>query len=97
MRIPIAHSGANDTWAPSGLGYREGSLYFAGLRSQALFEAKIQPDSTVQLQRHYAREYGRLRGVVVHGTALLFTTSNTDGRGSPKSGDDKIFKIQDRL
>lgn len=40
-------------------------------------------------------EYGRLRTVVsAGGDKLWLVTSNTDGRGSPKEGDDKILEIQ---
>lgn len=91
MKTPIAHSGDNDTWAPGGLAYARGSLYFAGLRGQTLYEAKINTDDTVSLTRHFAGEYGRLRAVAVRDNELYFSTSNRDGRGSPVSDDDHIY------
>lgn len=93
MEAPVLHSGASDTWAPAGLAYHDGSLYFAGLRGQALYQAKLDGD-TATLKAHFAREYGRLRAVGVSGEYLYFTTSNTDGRGTPKANDDHVLRIK---
>lgn len=93
MRIPIIHSGDNDTWAPGGLAYADGSLYFAGLRGATLYQAKISNDDTVSLSRHFAGQYGRLRAVAVNNNELYFSTSNRDGRGSPASDDDHVYAI----
>ncbi len=39
-------------------------------------------------------DFGRIRDVVEGPDgAIYFSTSNKDGRGSPRDGDDKIFKI----
>jgi hypothetical protein len=37
--------------------------------------------------------FGRLRDVVVHGDRLWLLTNNTDGRGSPRSGDDRLIEV----
>lgn len=40
-------------------------------------------------------EYGRLRTVVsAGGDKLWLVTSETDGRGSPEGGDDRILELQ---
>lgn len=93
MIAPVAQSGTDDTWAPAGLGYHDGSLYFAGLRGQSLYQATIQDDDTVSLVRHFTGEYGRLRAVTIHNDDLYLSTSNRDGRGAPRSQDDKILRI----
>lgn len=93
MRAPVANSGENDTWAPSGVGYVNGALYFAGLRGQSLYKAAINDDGTVELTRHLSREYGRLRAVTAHDGKLYVSTSNQDGRGVPAEDDDKILRI----
>lgn len=93
MRAPVAQSGENDTWAPGALAYSDGSLYFAGLRGESLYEAKIKPDAGVELVRHFTSEYGRLRAVTAYDSKLYVSTSNRDGRGSPKADDDRILVV----
>ena len=89
---PISHSGDN-TWAPAGAAYLNGSIFFDGLRGQALFEAKIE-DGKVTLKEHLKGELGRIREVIVGPDNMLYiSTSNRDGRGIPASDDDKILRI----
>ena len=94
MEKPIVHSGPNETWAPGGLAYSNGSLFFAGLRGQSLYEAKIGDSNSVTLKAHFKGEYGRMRTTAINGNYLYVTTSNTDGRGSTQPDDDKIIKIK---
>lgn len=92
MVSPTVHSGSA-TWAPSGAAYLNGSVYFAGLRGQTLFEAKINGNSA-QLIKHLEGQLGRIREVVVGPDNMLYiTTSNRDGRGVPTAGDDKIIRV----
>lgn len=93
MHAPIAQSGDKETWAPGGMAYANGSLYFAGLRGESLYEAKIISADKVSLKAHFKGDYGRLRTVVHKDDMLYITTSNTDGRGSPKSNDDHIYRF----
>lgn len=93
MRRPVLHSGDSDTWAPSGLAYADGSLYFAGLRGESIFQATINSDNSVSLSKHFTEQYGRLRAVAVRGGELYFSTSNRDGRGSPADDDDHIYAV----
>ena len=88
---PLINSG-QETWAPSGLAYFKGSLFFAGLRGKALFAAKLNGQVTVK--KHLEDQYGRLREVVVGPDNLLYiTTSNRDGRGQAAFDDDKIIVV----
>lgn len=93
MKSPVAQSGDSDTWAPGGLAYANGSLYFTGLRGQTLYQATITSDTTVSLARHFSGQYGRLRAVAIRNNELYFSTSNRDGRGSPASGDDHVYAV----
>lgn len=96
MIAPIVESGAGETWAPAGLAYADGSLYFTGLRGQTLYRARITGEK-IQLSRHLVGTYGRLRAVTAQDGTLLISTSNLDGRGTPQPGDDKILKVPLKL
>lgn len=90
MENPKIQSGS-DTWAPAGIAYYSGSLYFAGLRGQALYQLNIE---TLELKEHFKRQLGRIRDVVLGPDNMFYiTTSNRDGRGSPAPDDDKILRI----
>jgi glucose/arabinose dehydrogenase len=94
MEAPKRHSGANGTWAPGGASFVENSLFFTGLRSEALYEAVVSGNSVVELKEHFEGSYGRLRDVITGPDGMLYvTTSNRDGRGIPADGDDKILRI----
>lgn len=90
MIAPVINSGASETWAPSGMAYADGALYFAGLRGETLYSYTI---SSHTLSKHLVKTYGRLRTVVIHDSYLYILTNNTDGRGTPKENDDKIIRI----
>jgi len=91
---PARHSTADVTWAPGGLAYLDGSLYMPGLRGETLYEAVLDGTEIVAWHEHVVGEYGRLRTVVVGPDNYLYlTTSNRDGRGDPRVGDDVIVRI----
>lgn len=92
MVSPVIHSG-QDTWAPAGMAFFGGKLYFAGLRGQSLFELTVI-GGTPSLKRYYNGSFGRLRDVVVGPDNLLYIlTNNRDGRGSPRAEDDQIIRL----
>lgn len=94
MINPIINSGPNETWAPSGMMYFNGSIFFAGLRGETLYEAKINGTNIMSFKKHLQGEYGRLRTVQLGQDGYLYVlTNNTDGRGKVKEGDDKLIKI----
>ena len=87
---PILESD-NDTWAPSGAAFLNGSIFFAGLRGTALYEYRINDKKLVT---HFKGEFGRIREVIVGPDGFLYiTTSNRDGRGTPAKDDDRIIRI----
>ncbi len=94
MVTPKKHSGPNTTWAPSGAAFYKNSIFFAGLRGVTLYEAVIENDEVVEIKEHFKGELGRLREVVLGPDNMLYiTTSNRDGRGNPKTDDDKIIRV----
>ena len=93
----VIESGS-DTWAPSGLAYLDGYLYFGGLRGRALYRARIEGEKLVDLRPFFKDELGRIRDVVIGPDKLLYiTTSNRDGRGRPAEDDDKIIVVNPKL
>lgn len=93
MVSPVVHSGPDETWAPAGIAFAQGSLYFGGLRGQALYQAKIK-EEPISLKEHFKNQFGRIRDVVLSPDGDLYlTTSNRDGRGRPQPGDDKVIRI----
>lgn len=92
MRNPIIESGRGTAWAPAGVAFANGNLYFGGLRGTAVYE--LNTSGTPQLTTYFKNEYGRIREVIAGPDGMLYiSTSNRDGRGSPKSGDDKIMRV----
>ncbi|MFB4316920.1 PQQ-dependent sugar dehydrogenase [Actinomadura sp. 21ATH] len=88
------------TWStseasPSGLGYAGGSLWAAGLRGERLWQVPLSDGGAGRPVAHYEGEYGRLRAVVAapDGRSLWITTSNKDGRGDVREGDDRILVV----
>lgn len=95
MEAPVLHSGASKTWAPAGMVFHNGSLWFGGLRGQALYEAKIDGKKVVGFTERFVRQFGRIRAVGKDlENKLHITTSNTDGRGSPNDGDDQLIMVK---
>lgn len=96
-----AHDGFTDPvqqWAtsdasPSGMAQLDGTLYIANLRGERLREVPVS-DPTASTER-FLGELGRLRDVAVTPDGSLWLlTNNTDGRGSPGPGDDRILRIE---
>lgn len=95
---PKVESTADETWAPGALAFKDGSLFFTGLRGETLYEANVANGNIVNLTGHLRSKYGRLRAATFGPDGFLYvSTSNTDGRGEPKPGDDKIIKINTRI
>ncbi|MBI5101380.1 MAG: PQQ-dependent sugar dehydrogenase [Nitrospirae bacterium] len=86
------------------LKHLKGDLFVATLRSEALVRIRLRkaPEKVTRIERWFASEdgrgkYGRLRDVVEGPDgALYFLSNNRDGRGSPKQGDDRIYRIVPR-
>jgi glucose/arabinose dehydrogenase len=101
MVSPVLQSDS-DTWAPSGAtfitgGPWDGSFLFTGLRGQSLYKIALNTADPVQIlffERLFENQFGRLRNVIQGPDgAIYILTNNTDGRGHPRSGDDRILKL----
>ena len=73
----------------------KGSMLFGTLRRRALRRMPFAADGPVAGEEVlYEGEYGRIRDVAVGPDgAVYFTTSNRDGRGTARNGDDRIMRI----
>lgn len=91
--------------APSGAYFYNGDLlsqwkgdfFFAALKGEGLWRLRFDtqdPTKVVEREKLFDKKYGRIRAVTAGPDgAVYFATSNRDGRGTPKEGDDKILRI----
>ncbi|MEF3304636.1 PQQ-dependent sugar dehydrogenase [Paenibacillus sp. GYB003] len=103
LRKPLVHSGANVTWAPSGMtfisqGPWKGQLLVAGLRGMQVLKLTLAagPEARVdKIDALWKDRYGRIRHVAEGPDGSLYVlTNNRDGRGSPKQNDDVILRFK---
>jgi len=91
-QAPIAPAGATFVKHP-GSSWR-GSFIFACLRGQQLRRLVLRGDHVVLDEPLFTGRFGRLRTVVEGPEGALYVlTSNTDGRGVVRPGDDRILRI----
>ncbi|MGH3343646.1 MAG: PQQ-dependent sugar dehydrogenase [Carbonactinosporaceae bacterium] len=80
--------------SPSGVAVAGDVVYMAALRGERLWQMPIRGAGVGRPAGLFTGEYGRLRTVeVAPDGALWLTTSNLDGRGSPRAGDDRILRV----
>lgn len=89
MVTPLFTSGRQTTWAPSGMAWADGKLYAAALRGAAVLEFDLSSGRV----REAVTGFGRIRDVRIEGDTLYWITNNTDGRGTPREGDDKLYRV----
>ena len=83
------------TLAPSGIAFYEGDLYVASLKGTQLRRIIFNEDySKIIDEEELFSNLGRIREVVEHDGYLYIATSNRDGRGIPRIGDDKIIRVK---
>ncbi len=103
MRSPVLEY--TPAVAPSGASFSRGDLlpsfrgdfFFATLRGERLVRVRFDPSNPRQVaetEELLQGVYGRLRDVVSGPDGALYVaTSNRDGRGKPRPGDDQILRI----
>ncbi|MER5275677.1 PQQ-dependent sugar dehydrogenase [Streptomyces sp. NPDC002809] len=87
--------------SPSGIAYVKGSIWMAGLRGERLWRIPLSgtadKEPLAAPQAFLEGKYGRLRTVLAAGgDRLWLVTSETDTRGTPKPGDDRILVVEVR-
>ncbi|MFE0699032.1 PQQ-dependent sugar dehydrogenase [Streptomyces sp. NPDC058872] len=81
--------------SPSGIAYARGAIWMAGLRGERLWRIPLSgAERSGEPEAFLTGEYGRLRTVLAAGgDRLWLVTSETDTRGTPGPGDDRILRL----
>jgi glucose/arabinose dehydrogenase len=80
--------------SPSGAAIVGNTMYIGALQGQDVLRVRLSGTSARKLTPSLAGRFGRLRTVVrAPDGALWVTTSNRDGRGAPRAGDDRILRV----
>jgi glucose/arabinose dehydrogenase len=81
--------------SPSGLAVRGRSAYVASLRGEVLYRVRLDGVTAREPVRVRLGDLGRLRTVeTAPDGSLWLVTNNTDGRGTPRPGDDRILRLR---
>lgn len=90
-RNPVQQWPTSDA-GPSGMAILDDTIYIAALGGERLISVPVRHPSTSR--QHLVHAYGRLRDVAVAPDKSLWVlTNNTDTRGNPRPGDDRILRI----
>ncbi|MFI9243134.1 PQQ-dependent sugar dehydrogenase [Streptomyces sp. NPDC053086] len=94
---PLAQWHTDDA-SPSGIAYADGVIWMAALKGGRLWRVPLRGTRAAAApQAFLTGDYGRLRTVAAAGgDKLWLVTSNTDGRGKPREGDDRILELRVR-
>ena len=81
--------------SPSGAAIVRGTLYVGALRGSRLWQIPLNGSSTGNPTAAFEGRFGRSRTVVraPGGRSIWITTSNRDGYGSARGGDDRILSV----
>lgn len=80
--------------SPSGITIVDDVVYVAALRGRRLWQVPTQDGVAGAPRAWFDGTYGRLRAVVAAPDGSLWLmTNNTDGRGTPQDGDDRILRV----
>lgn len=86
---------STDEASPSGLAFAGGDLWMAALRGERLWRIQLVDGRASRSDAFFIGDHGRMRTVVTAPNGDLWvTTSNRDGRGDPRRGDDRILVVR---
>ena len=85
---------STDDASPSGLAHVRGTFFLAALGGERLWAIYPTTAGTTAVE-YFGGQFGRIRDVTAgpNGTLWLLT-NNTDGRGNPTDGDDRILQVE---
>lgn len=80
--------------SPSGVAVTDDAVYLAALRGRRLWVVPLTADGVGEPRAVLVGELGRLRAAAIGPDgALWLLTNNTDGRGDPREGDDRLVRM----
>ncbi|KUN01838.1 glucose sorbosone dehydrogenase [Streptomyces yokosukanensis] len=84
-----------DDASPSGIAWVKGVIWTAGLKGRRLWRVPLRgTQASAAPEAFLGGRCGRLRTVVAAGgDRVWLVTSNTDGRGHPEKGDDRVLEV----
>jgi len=92
------HIDPQATWptseaSPAGLGITRSTAFLGALQGQCVWAVPLDGERAGE-PRRFVEGHGRIRNAVpAPDGSLWVTTSNTDGRRTPKRGDDRILRV----
>jgi glucose/arabinose dehydrogenase len=96
MIDPVAQWPTDDA-SPSGIAIVGSTVFMASLKGARLWTIPLPDEAgrpAGEPTAYFVGEYGRLRDVVnAPDGSLWLLTDNTDGRGRPREGDDRILRL----
>ena len=91
---PVATWRTSDA-SPSGAAIRRGILYIGALQGEDVLRLRLKGAHARKLRPLLEGDFGRIRTVArAPDGSLWITTSNRDGRGDPRDGDDRILRLR---
>lgn len=91
---PVLQWATSDA-SPSGLAYVDGTFFLAALKGERVWAIYVADDGTAGATPWFVGEFGRIRDVAAGPDgSLWFLTNNTDGRGDPRDGDDRLVQVR---
>lgn len=83
-----------DDCSPAGIAISKSTAFIGALQGECLFAVPLDGKTAGTPKAYFSGDHGRIRSVALAPDgALWVTTSNTDGRGDPRSKDDRIFRV----
>jgi glucose/arabinose dehydrogenase len=91
---PVAWWTPTGDASPSGIAAIRDTVFLAALAGERLLRVPVPGGTPGAPDAFAVEEFGRLRTVeVAPDGSLWLTTSNRDGRGDPRDGDDRIIRV----
>jgi glucose/arabinose dehydrogenase len=80
--------------SPAGVAIARSTAFVAALRGERLWAVPLHGERVGRPRDYFVKQFGRLRTVVeAPDGSLWLGTSNTDGNGKPRVGDDRLLRV----